>query len=413
MISCRDAMDIIRKTAEGRRPETILCPVTGIPGYVAAEDVAAPLSIQPFDNSAMDGFAVIRADLESANENSPAALQVAATVAAGDSADGITVARGSCARIMTGAPVPAGADAVVPVEMAEMQDGTALFKTCPRPFDHIRRAGEDFKKGDAVLVKGQMLGEAHILPLATLGIAEVSVYRKPRAAFLATGKELVDDLAKPLSGGEIYNSNGPYGKAVLERLGAEVVAAETVPDDAEAFADTLQKLAGENLDLIVSSGAVSAGAFDFVRRVLEKNGAEILYHKIAMKPGKPNLFARLPNGTLYFGLPGNPVATAVGLRFFVDAALRAMTGRAAEKPVPAVAETPFSKKPGLQMFLKADARIGEEGRLAVRFSAGQMSFMVHPFLTANCWAVAPEAASEIRAGETVEIYPFFPHSGIV
>ena len=160
--------------------------------------------------------------------------------------------------------------------------------------------------------------------------------------------------------------------------------------------------------MIVSSGAVSAGEFDFVWAGLEKAGAEILFHKVKMKPGKPNLFARLPNGCLYFGLPGNPAATAVGLRFFVAAALRAMRGQQVEEPVRAIAATGFQKKSGLSMFLKAVQHIDDGSRLRVSFADGQQSFMVHPFLTADCWAVVPEEATEIKTGESVEIYPLFP-----
>lgn len=407
MISYQDACDIVIKTAQNHRLGVTDVPLAGIAGYVSAAEIAAPLAIQPFDNSAMDGFAVISADLAGANENNAAMLKVTGIIAAGDNAAGARVERGTCARIMTGAPVPAGADAVVPVELADIQGDRVVFKTSPSLHEHIRMAGEDFQVGDTVLQKGQKMTAAHILPLACLGIGQVSVFRKPRAAFLSTGKELVDDLFRPLEAGQIYNTNGPYGTAVLNAAGAETVICRTVPDEEQAFIAVLEELMGQDIDLIVSSGAVSAGEFDFVKAGLEKCGAEILFHKVRMKPGKPNLFARLPNGTLYFGLPGNPAATAVGLRFFVVPALRAMTGQPVEKPVIAVAETEFSKKPGLAMFLKSVQRVDGEGLLRVSFADGQQSFMVHPFLTANAWAVVPEGAATVTAGEKVEIYPLF------
>ncbi|TNE32293.1 MAG: molybdopterin molybdenumtransferase MoeA [Alphaproteobacteria bacterium] len=407
MISYQEAYDIVIKAAQARVMRQEMVDLSAITGYIAAEDMSAPLAIQPFDNSAMDGFAVMRADLEGANENNAALLRVAGMVAAGDNAAAVQIARGTCARIMTGAPVPEGADAVVPVELTEMRDDAVVFKACPHLHDNIRMAGEDFQVGDNVLTKGQKLSAAHILPLASLGIGQVKVFSRARAAFLATGKELVDDLTQPLPEGQIYNTNGPYGVAVLKTLGADCVVSSTIPDEEEAFIKTLEALMAQDLDLVISSGAVSAGEFDFVKAGLEKIGAEILFHKVRMKPGKPNLFARLPNGSLYFGLPGNPAATAVGLRFFVAPALRAMTGQAREISSFAIAETPFKKKPGLSMFLKAVQYIDDEGRLRVSFADGQQSFMVHPFLTANAWAVVPEEATEIRAEERAEIYPLF------
>jgi len=408
MIFYKEACGIVIDAAQKHMMGKKTVALAAMAGYVAAEDVRAPLAIQPFDNSAMDGFAVIRADLAEANENNAAILPVAAMIAAGDSVATVRVEQGTCMRIMTGAPVPVGADAVVPVELTEMQDGAAVFKACPRVHDNIRMAGEDFQVGDTVLTKGQRLSAAHILPLASLGIGQISVFCKPRAAFLATGKELVDDLSQPLAEGQIYNTNGPYGAAMLEALGAECVISKTIPDEEAAFMKTLEELMAQELDIIVSSGAVSAGAFDFVKAGLEKIGAEILFHKVKMKPGKPNLFARLPNGTLYFGLPGNPAATAVGLRFFVGPALRVMTGQEAENPMRGIAETTFTKKPGLAMFLKAVQHIDGESRLRVSFADGQQSFMVHPFLTANAWAVIPEDVTEIRAGDSIGIYPLFP-----
>lgn len=407
MISYQDACETVIEAAQNYALRTKVVVLADIPGHVASTQIQAPLAIQPFDNSAMDGFAVISADLAGATENNAVALKMAGVIAAGDGSMTVSVESGTCARIMTGAPVPAGADAVVPVELAEVVDDTVSFKTCPSRDDHIRMAGEDFQVGAPVLKKGQRLSAVHILPLASLGIGQVSVFRKPRAAFLSTGKELVDDLSLPLKPGQIYNTNGPYGAAVLESAGAEIQTSRTIPDEEVGFMEALKELMAQDIDLIVSSGAVSAGAFDFVKAGLEKCGAEILFHKVRMKPGKPNLFARLPNGTLYFGLPGNPAATAVGLRFFVEPAIRAMTGQKTENPFIAIAETAFTKKPGFAMFLKSVQRVDDEGCLRVSFADGQQSFMVHPFLTANAWAVVPEDFAEIEVGEKVEIYPLF------
>ena len=222
---------------------------------------------------------------------------------------------------------------------------------------------------------------------------------------MSTGLELVDDLSSPLEPGQIYNSNRSYAVSFLKVLGIECVKTLTIKDDPEAFLRTLSELNGENLDFIISSGAVSAGEFDFVKKSLEQAGTDILYHKIRIKPGKPNLLARLPNGTLYFGLPGNPVATAVGLRFLVDHALRAMTDQEREMPIRARAMNNFSKRAGLQMFLKGKSESQKDSSLAVEIMEGQASFMVSPFLDMNAWVRVPEDLEKLETGDVVDMYP--------
>ncbi len=409
MIDYQEAESLIYKVAKEYNLKKINCGLDELVGHVCVSNVSAPLSIQPFDNSAMDGFAVIRSDLEAISNDNTVILQKKGIIAAGDSAPLEPLSIGTCTQIMTGAPVPDMADAVVPIELVQVEGNQIIFSKYPKHFDNIRRAGEDFKKGDLVLEAGQKISASNILALATLGIEEVEVYRKPRVAFLATGRELVDDFSKDLESGQIYNSNKPYAVAALKELGTECVSAQTIADDKILFTKALHDLMEQDLDIIISSGAVSAGEFDFVRSCLEEIGAEILFHKIKMKPGKPMLFAKLPNGTLYFGLPGNPVATAAGLRFCVYPALRAITGMSPEEPMKARAVTALKKNPNVQIFLKSRMYSKEDATMLVEFADGQASFMVSPFLTANCWAIAPIGKSEIKADDIIDIYSIFPN----
>ncbi len=408
MISYKEAQKLITKAAQGRVLQTEAIPVSEISNRICAEDIIAPLSIQPFDNSAMDGFAVLRSDLTHASPENPITLTKIGVVAAGDPETTTPLTTGTCVQIMTGAPTPPKAEAVVPIELVEANENEITFFALPKQNDNIRFTGEDFKKGDIIYKAGCKLQTTHILPLATLGVATVTVFKKPRAAFLATGLELVDDLSAPLSSGQIYNSNRPYSVAILEKLGVEIVSAQTIHDDLDAFASALASLEKENLDFIISSGAVSAGEFDFVAKQLEKIGAEIIYHKVKIKPGKPTLLAKLPNGTLYFGLPGNPVATAVGLRFFVEPAIRTMMGIMPEKPIHAKTMHKFTKRAGLHMFLKGQFESWEDGSLTVDILDGQASFMVSPFLNMTMWVDIPEDISELKAGDMVDLYPLLP-----
>ncbi len=409
MIAYEEAKRIVIKSGQARGCQTEILVTQEVVGRICAQDISAPIDIQPFDNSAMDGFAVRLDDLGEGGGT----LKKVGLLAAGDAVSEDVMQPGTCIEIMTGAPTPPCAEAVVPVELVEIDGDEVHFKTRSEMGVNIRRAGEDFQKGMEVLKAGQTIHPQHIMPLAVLGIDKLAVFKKPRAVFLATGDELVEDLSQDLKSGQIYNSNLPYGLAALEAMGVECLVASSVPDDPDQFKALLEDLVLQDVDFIISSGAVSAGKFDFVRKGLEQAGAEILFHKVKIKPGKPNLFARLPNGTLYFGLPGNPVATTAGLRFFVQPCMRAMMGMDEEKPVSAKVMTPFKKREGLRMFLKAQAESWEDGLLTVDLLDGQASFMVSPFLNMNCWVVAPEGVEEIKAGDVVDVYPLYPHSGFL
>ncbi len=410
MISYSQAKEILLEAGKKCPLETEEIPSCESVSRICAQDISAPIDIQPFDNSAMDGFAVRLEDLD----KNGGSLIKSGLIAAGDIAPDKDIPAGHCIEIMTGAPVPANADAVVPVELTQIDGDKIIFKAPPKYGANIRRAGEDFKKGMEVLKASQIIHPQHIMPIAALGIDKVIVYKKPRAAFLATGNELVNDLSQDLKSGQIYNSNRPYGLAALEAMGVDCVhAPDSIPDDPDNFEKLIKSYLEDDINIIISSGAVSAGKFDFIRNTLERMGAEILFHKVKIKPGKPNLFARLPNGALYFGLPGNPVATTAGLRFFVQPTLRAMMGMVEELPIQAKLMTPFKKCSGIKMFLKAKAESWEDGILTVDILDGQASFMVSPFLEMNCWAVAPEDTEEIKPSDIVDLYPLYPHSGFL
>lgn len=406
MITYTLARDIIEDAARQKPATTEWRATDRLAGCVAAETVTAPCSIQPFDNSAMDGFAVRLSDFPE-DAGAGVTLLRRDTLAAGDNAEGTGIAPGECMAIMTGAPVPEGTDAVVPVERTEKDGDRVIFHARPGAGDNIRRAGEDFREGDPVWRAGERLGPAQLMAAATLGISGARVFRPLRAAFIATGKELVDDFSQPLAPGQIYNSNRFYAEQALKQLGVELVSAHTIHDERAVFHDTVKELIARGIDIVISSGAVSAGEFDFVRDELESLDAEILFHRLRIKPGKPNLFARLPHGGVYFGLPGNPVATVVGLRFFVAPFLDAACGRPPEAPVKARLANRVKKRGPLRIFLKARADM-DDGQLRVTSLEGQASFMVSPMLSMNVWAIAPEDQECLEAGSEIEIYPEFP-----
>ena len=375
-------------------------------GRVLAQDLPAPMSLPPFDNSAMDGFAL------RANGNALAAgstFAVEGEQAAGDAA---RAARGEACEIMTGARMPDGCDRVVAVEEVEVLERDAAQRQARiritaevRPGQHLRRAGEDILAGAPALRAGRVLDPYASMLLDALGVAEVAVRRRPRVAVFATGRELVADPLRELASGEIRDSNGPYLAARLREAGAEVVRRATLPDDAETFVAALREALAAGVDAVISTGAVSMGRYDFVPEALATLGADTVFHKVRMRPGKPLLFATLPQGALFFGLPGNPVSAAVGERLFVAAALRRMLGMADETRWRLPLANDVRKKPGLAFVHKAALRLHADGGLRVHTLPGQESFRIAPLRDANAWALLPEDAECVAAGTLVEVLP--------
>lgn len=405
MISIDEALALIRAECAALPAEPV--PLRQARGRTLASPIDAPRALPPFDNAAMDGFAL----RWHAGIATGTAIPVLAEQAAGDGEAGQTM--GACS-IMTGARIPDGLDTVVPVEdctvLARDAEGKPLaiaLAAVPRQGQHVRLAGEDVALGERVLEAGAVLNDEALMVLRGIGIAEVAVHRRPRLALACTGRELVDTDGAALAPGQIANTNGPYLEALFAEAGAKVVACVTIPDEPARLAAQLRDWFDAGLELVVTTGAVSMGRYDFVPDVLRDVGATIRFHKLKMRPGKPLLFATKGN-TRVFGLPGNPVSSTVGARFFVDTAIRRMGGRADETAMHLPLAAEARKKPGFSMLQKARIEIDAEGRLVVRLLKGQESFKTAPLLAANAWVVLPEAAELIPAGSPVSVYPLRP-----
>jgi molybdopterin molybdotransferase len=374
-------------------------------GWVSASSLSCDSSVPPFDNSAMDGFAVRSHDTAAAGNTSPVRLRVTGTVLAGDNRS-TTATEASAHEIMTGAPVPAGYDAVIPVERVRIErdtDGKPVIIEITESIttgSNLRRAGEDFVAGSPLLSAGQIIGPNQIMGLAATGVERFSARRRPVAAAITTGNELTD--AGELQPGMIHDSNGPYLGAAIPTTGADCIGVHRIGDSDRELIDKIVGLQ-DQVDLVITTGGVSAGRMDFVPRALELMGADILFHRVAIRPGKPALFARLPDGTWFFGLPGNPIAVAVGLRFFVTPALRLLQGLPPEKYRMARIKETVHKKQGLTFFAKARASTTEDGRLEVEVLPGQESFKIKPLMEANCWAMVPAESGNVQSGTTVPV----------
>ena len=401
MISYGEAIDRLLA------PLTVLpsqsCAVADALGRVLARPLHSPLALPSFDHAAMDGYALYAAKpLAAGSEHA-----VHGSQAAGDA---VRAARGEALEIMTGACLPEGLDAVVAVERTELlqtlADGTPRrirLRDEVRAGQNVRHAGSDIAPGARVLDAGERIGAAQTMLLAALGVARVEVVRRPRVAIICTGKELQPDPSRPLGDGQIYGSNGPYLVAALRQAGIEPLSCETVDDTAVTYARALQRAVAADADLVISTGAVSMGRHDFVPDTLRQLDAELLFHKVAMRPGKPLLAARFPGGPLILALPGTPMAVADGVRFFVAPVLRALAGQGREPVLHAALGTAQSPKAGLRHFLRATLQLDGSGRLQAAVQPQQQPFRIQPFAAADAWVVLAEDAGDCPVGSPVEI----------
>ncbi len=369
-------------------------------GLVLASDVVAAETVPPFDNTAMDGFAVVAADTEIV----PVVLQVLGTIAAGAAAD-TAIGRGQAIRIMTGAPMPPGADAVVMVERTTYDEeaATVEIEIAVPVGNHVRGAGEDVRPGDLLYHSGTLLSAGHLGVLASVGVGTVDAYRRPVIGVVSTGDELVDD-GRPLQPGEIRDSNRRILLTLVEESGFEAVDLGLVRDD-EAAIEAVFLDGAARCDAVLSSGGVSMGAFDYVKVVLDRIG-EMRWMQIAIKPAKPFAFG-LIGDTPVFGLPGNPVSSMVSYELFARPALRKMAGMTTlDRPtrIAVSADALGSHDDGKTHFLRVEGGPDETGRWHIHKLDGQGSHQLTAMAGATALAVVPDGV-DIGAGDEVEIIP--------
>jgi molybdenum cofactor synthesis domain-containing protein len=377
-------------------------PLSGCRWRALREAVVAPHSLPPFRNSAMDGFAVRARDLAQASAAAPVTLRVVAVIPAGKPSER-SLAAGEAARIMTGAMLPAGADAVVPFEESE-RAGTGATERCivarpSRTGDHVRDAGADVFSGSLVLEPGRELSAHDLALVAALGRPRLEVGPKPRVAVLSTGDELLD-VDQPLRPGAIRDSNLPMMRMLLEAAGAEVAGARRLPDDAGRVASAIRESL-ESCDVVLTLGGVSEGDRDPVRAAIGSL-PEVESWRVAMRPGRPQAFGA-PRGKLVFGLPGNPASVACVFEALVRPALRALQGHAhLDRPrVPVKAAAAVDSRAGRTDFVRATLA-WRDGELWASPAGSQLSGHLSPQSRAHALLVVPEEAERLAAGDPAE-----------
>lgn len=397
MISVEEALEQILGAISPLAPARV--PLSEASGLVLAEDIIAQEDIPPFDNSAMDGFALLSRDSQAA-PGQPPRLQVIGGVAAGYVSEQ-TIQPGTAMRIMTGAPVPAGADTVIQIELTNNAGPESPWVEILEPVEpgnNIRPAGEDIQRGQVVLQRGTAIGPWEIGVLATVGIASVPVIRQPRIAILATGDEIIE-VDQALQPGKIRNSNSYLIEAAARQAGAFPtrlgVARDTVESLREKFSEAV------TYDLILTSGGVSVGDFDLVKDIMAEQG-QINFWRINMRPGKPVAFGRI-GGVPLLGLPGNPVSTAVTFELFGRPVIRKLLGHSQllRPQVEVVVDNAIDDKGTRRHYVRAHVtRRGEQ--FFARTTGNQGSHITTSLLNANALVIVPEGGKTLAAGETAQ-----------
>ena len=365
---------------------------------ILAHEISSPSNVPNYDNSAMDGFAFKAEDMKLENHT---VLKVIGTTFAGKAFAG-EIKSGECIRIMTGGIMPKGADTVIMQEKVKMENDVITFTEAPQPKANVRYAGEDLKIGQIVLTKGHKMRPADLGLLASLGIAEVCVYRRLKVAIFSTGDELVS-IHKSLKTGQVYDSNRYSLYGMLTKLDAEIIDLGTIADMPELLESTLLK-ASQQADVVITSGGVSVGEADYMKLLLSKHG-QIVFWKIAMKPGRPLAYGKI-GGAHFFGLPGNPVAVMVTFYQFVREALLILMGQPNPVALPIFNVTcteSIKKQAGRTEFQRGILFADTDGSWKVRPTGAQGSAILSSMSLANCFIVLNESIGNLEAGTKVQV----------
>lgn len=398
-LSFEQALDRIKESIQpikGKKNVTI----REAAGHILAEDVTSPLDVPPFINSAMDGYAINSADIPQSGEQS---LNVIGKSFAGAPFNG-RVKKGDAVRIMTGAVVPDGTDTVVMQEHAVVDGNNIKIGAEHKAGQNVRNPGDDFFTGDTIIKAGERLSPAKLGLLASVGVTEFKVIRKPVVAFFSTGDEL-KGVGQTLAPGDIFDSNRYILFGMLQKMGVECIDMGVVADIKEEIEQTLIE-AANIADLVITSGGASVGEADFIKIILDEIG-QVGFWKIAMKPGKPLAFGHI-NNTVFFGLPGNPVSAMATFYQFVQPSLNLLEGETSTQVIRLQAKciSKLKKRPGRKDFQRGIMSTDENAQLIVDTTGIQGSHMLSSMAKANCFIVLEQDAGDIEVGEMVEVQPF-------
>ena len=415
MIKYKEAINIIKKVSLKLSSEKIS--ILNSVGRVCDYDIKSP-SINPlYNNTAFDGFALVAKETKKASLKNLKKFKIIKTVAAGDSPKIKHYEKNSVVEIMTGGLIPKPFDTVLAVEKAKYfptkEKAThIIIDKEVKKFAFIRFAGEDYKLKDLIIKKGEVIQPKHIMALTTLGIRYIKVKKKPKITFLSTGNEIVSFKSKSISPWQVRNSNNHYFKVFGEGLNINVVDGGIIKDsNPEKLKKILKKLNYSDTDIIVTSGAISAGKFDFIPSLVNKIGFKKCFKGVSIKPGRPIMLSTLKQkNKLFFGLPGNPISCAAGLRFFVYPLIRKSLGMDSEKKFSAKLVNKYLKVKNFTHFVRCFVKINSTGLVQLEVLQGQQSNRIKSFVHANCWGIFPEGKANYKKGDIIDWVPLIPGS---
>ena len=410
MISYQNSKRILKKAIIKIKDESILS--TNSLYRVSSSNIYSKFHYPSGDNAAFDGYAINSNDTKEIKKDKSKAFKIIGTIAAGKKSFKKRVNKYETVEIMTGGIIPKGFDTIIPIEQINFYPNKKIRKFIlidkkVSKYNHVRFAGSDFKKNELIIKKGTIILPNHILALKTLGIKNIKVKKKVNILFFSTGNEISNSDIIP--NWKVRNSNSHYIKNLNENFLFNFKNGGILRDqDQKVFKSKIKKMLNSNTDIMVTSGAVSAGKYDFIPEVIKTFKLSNYFKSVAIRPGKPVLFAKIKNNQkAIFGLPGNPMSSAACFRFFVNAYISIILGLNDEKPIKAILKNTFIKKKNFTRFAKSKLNTTNNGKIEVEILKGQESFRIKSFIKSNIWTLLPAGKSKFKKGEIVDC--FFPN----
>lgn len=375
---------------------------------ITAFDIISPVNYPASDNTAFDGYAINSKETNLLSSKKSKKFKIIKTLAAGDNPNIKKIPKFSTIEVMTGAIIQKPFDTIIPIEQIHFFPNKSspkyiILKKKININEYIRPAGSDFKKGNKVIKKGQLINPSHILAFKTLGIEKILVKKKPNIIFYPTGNELSE--SKKIPNWKIRNSNSIYLYSFIKNLPINFKEKKILRDkDINSFKNEIKKNIRLNSDLVITSGAVSAGKFDFIPNVIKQFKLKSFFKGVAIRPGKPLMFAKFKNNMCFFGLPGNPISSVVCFRFFVLPLLFKSLEINLEKPIIAKLKNNFSKKKNFTKFIKGKITFSKKGEIEFEIFKGQESYKMRSFTKSNAWGVFKDGISNFKKGSNIECY---------
>ena len=403
MISYKKSQSLLKKNIIKIKNENILS-INAI-NKVCAKTVYSNVDFPSANNSAFDGYAIKSLETNKATKSNNIKLKILKTISAGIKPN-TPLKKFSCVEIMTGGLVPKQFDTILPVEAAKIEKikntKYLVISKKVKKNQHLRLKGSDFKKKEIIISKGQLINSSHIFALKTLGIKKIIVKKKPNILLFSTGNEITEKNNIPPW--MVRNSNSYYLGTLKENFSFNYIYGGILRDnDEKTYYSLIKKKLKSNIDIIISIGAVSAGKYDFVPKVIKKFKTKCYFKGVLIRPGKPILFSKIQNKS-YFGLPGNPMSAAACFRFFVYPYLCNILGMKGEKPLSALLQNDYTKKKNLTRFANSQILFDQKGKLKVKILKDQESFRIKSFLHSNSWTILDQGKSKFKKGEFIDCY---------